>query len=339
MVNIVIGGVEGGATHTTVILFDSRGSILSKAKGPGTNHFLLGMKECRRRIAELVNEAKREAGLPDDVPLAALGLALSGCEQEETNQELVRGFLETFPCLSERYAIGSDTDGSVACISNKGGITCIAGTGSNTILINPDGSKVQCGGWGHILGDAGSAYGMALEAVKCYFEDNDQFKKAPYSTDVIWRTIQEHFGVTSHLDLLPHFYTNFKKDHIAGLSKKLSVCAGEGDELCKHIFKTAGRDLARCIAVVIAKASDELINREHGLQVLCVGSVWLSWDLLKEGFIPIIEEQTDVRQLSLVKLTTTMAVGAAYMAADRLDIQLPRDYNQNYEEFYRFVRK
>ncbi|KAK5645042.1 hypothetical protein RI129_006342 [Pyrocoelia pectoralis] len=339
MVNIVIGGVEGGATHTTVVLLDSDGNILAKAKGSGTNHFLLGMTECRRRIAEFVNEAKREAGLPEDVPLTAIGLALSGCEQDETNQELVRGFLEVYPCLSERFAVGSDTEGSVASISNKGGITCIAGTGSNTMLINPDGSKIQCGGWGHILSDAGSAYGMALEGVKCYFEDNDNFKKAPYSTAALWKAIQEHFGVTSHLDLLPHFYTNFKKEHIAGLSKKLSVCASEGDELCKHIFKTAGSDLARSIAVVIEKASNELIDRECGLRVLCVGSVWLSWNLLKVGFIPFIEQQTNIRQLSLVKSTRTMAIGAAYMAADRLHIQVPRDYNQNYEEFYRYLRK
>ncbi|KAF5307981.1 hypothetical protein FQR65_LT06549 [Abscondita terminalis] len=340
MANVVIGGVEGGATHTTVVLLDSEGNVLSTVKGPGTNHFLLGMKECRRRIAELIDNAKKEAQLPEDVPLTAIGLSLSGCEQEETNQELVRGFLETYPSLSERYAIGSDTEGSVACISNKGGITCIAGTGSNTILINPDGTKAQCGGWGHLLADAGSAYGIALESIKLYFDDNDDFRKAPHSTEVLWNTIKDHFEVKSHMDLLPHFYTSFKKEHIAGLCKKLSVCANDGgDELSKLIFKNAGKDLARCISAVIAKASKELYENESGLQVLCVGSVWLSWDLLKDGFLQWIEEHTTIKQLSLVRLTTTMAIGAAYMAADQLHIQLHRDYKQNYQEFYRYIRK
>ncbi|KAK4876188.1 hypothetical protein RN001_012610 [Aquatica leii] len=339
MANIIIGGVEGGATHTTVVLIDSDGNILSKARGPGTNHFLLGMKECRRRIAELVDDAKKEAELSEDIPLTAIGLSLSGCEQEETNQELVRGFLEVYPSLSERYAIGSDTEGSVACLSNKGGITCIAGTGSNTILINSDGSKAQCGGWGHILGDAGSAYGIALEAIKIYFDDNDDFRKSPYPTNVVWNTIKEHFDVTSHWNLLPHFYTHFKKDHIAALCKKLSVCANEGDELSKLIFRNAGKDLGRCISAVIAKASNDLCDRDGGFLVLCVGSVWLSWDLLREGFIQWMDEHTTIKQLSLVRLTTTMAVGAAFMAADRLHIPLPRDYKQNYQEFYRYIRK
>lgn len=62
----------------------------------------------------------------------------------------------SFPKLSENFFINDDTYGSIYTISPNGGVVAIAGTGSNAMLMNPDGSCHNCGGWGYILGDEGS---------------------------------------------------------------------------------------------------------------------------------------------------------------------------------------
>ncbi|XP_019865263.1 N-acetyl-D-glucosamine kinase [Aethina tumida] len=338
MQSIIVGGIEGGATHSNAVLLNESGAIIAKSVGPGTNHHLIGMEECRRRIDDMINEAKTKAGLSLDTPIDALGLSLSGCEQEESNNIIVEGLRCRYPNLSKKYVIASDTDGSVAAVSNKGGVVCIAGTGSNTLLINPDGTKVQCGGWGYLLGDEGSAWKIVQRAIKYCFDDLDNFAKSPHPIDRTWREIQEYFKIKTQADLLGTFYGSFDKAFISKLCKQLSEVANEGDSLARHIFEEAGTDLAKSISSVICKASPELTEKEDGIQINCVGSVWLSWRLLKKGFIEYLNTNSDVQKLSLIKLTTSSSVGAALMASDKLDIPVARDYSKNYEVFFKYTK-
>lgn len=46
--------------------------------------------------------------------------------------------------------------GSIFTASPLGGMVLIAGTGSNALLRNPDGSTYTCGGWGAFLADEGA---------------------------------------------------------------------------------------------------------------------------------------------------------------------------------------
>ncbi|XP_017780828.1 PREDICTED: N-acetyl-D-glucosamine kinase [Nicrophorus vespilloides] len=332
----VIGGIEGGATHSTIVLLNSEGKIIAKGNGPGTNHFLLSMEECWKRIAQMVEDTKLAAGIPKGTPLKALGLSLSGCEKEETNIELADGLRKNYPNVCSLCVASSDTDGSIAAVSANGGITCIAGTGSNTLLINPDGSKYQCGGYGYMLGDEGSAWKIAHTAIKYCIDSMDGFEKSPYSIKTAWNLTKDHFKVETSVDLLDHMYTKFDKAFMASLCKKLADAARNGDELSQHIFRRAGVHLAKGITAVASNAAKELKEREGGLQILCVGSVWYSWELLKDGFLEQLERQTVVEKLSLLKIKTTIAVGAAYMASDRLGLDLKKHYDDNYETFYTY---
>ncbi|XP_076257139.1 N-acetylglucosamine kinase [Rhynchophorus ferrugineus] len=335
----VIGGIEGGASHTHAVLMSPEGQVLAVSQGPGTNHFLIGKDECRRRIVQLIDEAKTKAGIPVDAPLAAIGLSLSGCEVEESNQDLVNGLIASYPHLARQYSIASDTDGSIATTSNQGGVVCIAGTGSNTLLINPDGTKVQCGGWGYLLGDEGSAWSIASRAIKYCFDDIDKFQPAPAPTDRVWSLIKDFFKIKTQCDILDIFYKDFDKSRIALVCKSLSQLAKDGDALAQLIFEQAGRHLAASISAVASRAASELTNQSGGLHVLCVGSVWLSWNLLENGFISHLKSNSSLQELSLMRLKTEMGVGAALMASDRLKLRLDRDYSKNYTVFYSYKRE
>lgn len=64
--------------------------------------------------------------------------------------------LQKYPNSAKDCVVSSDTLGSLRTGLESSGIVLIAGTGNNTLLINPDGKIHGCGGWGHIMGDEGS---------------------------------------------------------------------------------------------------------------------------------------------------------------------------------------
>lgn len=332
---VYVGGIEGGATHSKLVIFDQTGKVVASTKGPGTNHWMVGIPEVAKRIDTMTRDAKAQAQISENHRLAAMGLCLSGAEQDATNKELENYLKTHYPDVAERYMVGSDTVGSIAAASNVGGMVIISGTGSNTLLRNPDGSTYSCGGWGHQIGDEGSAWWIAKNAIKTVFDHEDNLHRSKLCVARVWELIQEHFGVKTRLDLLDHCYAKFCKPTFSGLCASLAKCATEeGDPLCRKLFDDAGVELARSVCALSPRISPALISQMGEVDVVCVGSVWQSWNLLESGFTRQLESAKFKYDLKLLKLTNTMAFGAAYLAADTFDLMLPRDYSKNYEIFY-----
>jgi N-acetylglucosamine kinase len=92
------------------------------------------------------------------------------------------------------------------------------------------------------------------------------------------------------------------------------------------------------IVALLPKASPELLVLSGHLPILCVGSVWISWELLKQGFIEELQLHNIPFELRLVKLKSGVspALGSVYMAADYVKFSLQREYAENYEIFFRY---
>lgn len=149
--------------------------------------------------------------------------------------------------------------------------------------------------------------------------------------------MKSHFNVEHRRDMLEHCYASFQKSFYARLCQKMSVAARNGDELCQKIFIEAGRQLAKMVAALLPRVDKKLIE-SGDLAIICVGSVWQSWELLKPGFIKQLNQNKIPFELQLLQLkpNVSMAVGAMYMSADFVNFPMPRDYSSNYEIFFNY---
>ncbi|PNJ79441.1 NAGK isoform 9, partial [Pongo abelii] len=83
-----------------------------------------------------------------------------------------------------------------------------------------------------------------------------------------------------------------------------------------------------------------LFQGEIGLPILCVGSVWKSWELLKEGFLLALTQGREIQaqnffsSFTLMKLRHSSALGGASLGARHIGHLLPMDYSANAIAFY-----
>ncbi|RNA11300.1 N-acetyl-D-glucosamine kinase isoform X1 [Brachionus plicatilis] len=143
-----------------------------------------------------------------------------------------------------------------------------------------------------------------------------------HEAEEVKQLIFQHFKIDKFDDLLPYFYSDFKKDFIASLAAKLSIMAKQND-VVREIFEETGYQIARHIMALVPKIDKRLFSMQDGLPIVCAGSVFKSWSLIKPGFVQCLNKQIkkfpSLNELNLVLADSDSSIGACLLASKLYD--------------------
>lgn len=241
--------VDTGGTKTLACLVDMNAEHDSRVLGHGRssagNPFSVGMNEATRAIGHAIAEARDAA--PDAAgPVSRLVLSIAGAANPQMAQQFVRWAHVTKQ--AEQVAIVSDVLPILAAgTPNCCGIALISGTGSIAFGRSEDGRTKRCGGWGYLLGDEGSGYGVGRSALAHALRDLES--ETVWRPDSLTEAIVNALGAKSVTDVTKAVYTSDDpRSFIASLSRIVGAKGEEGEKNAEAILDGAASELAELVA-------------------------------------------------------------------------------------------
>ncbi|MGL4421642.1 MAG: BadF/BadG/BcrA/BcrD ATPase family protein, partial [Gemmataceae bacterium] len=296
-------GVDGGGTSTTAILADAvTGRVLGRGTAGPSNIQSVGVAAGLEALEKSIERAFVAADRPRaKVGAACLGLA--GIDRQE-GHDIIQNWAGRFE-LCTTLRVANDATLLLAAGTPAGwGLAVIAGTGSIAFVRTPDGQVGRCGGWGHTLGDEGSAYMIALAGLRAACRSHDQI--APATTLV--PKFLERMNLAAPPDLIPAIYRGpWDRSAIAGLAPIVFSAATEGDGVAQGILTDEATALAMTAAAAV---------RNHGLPRDCplalTGGVFQHSPIYRTAFESALERLG--LQPTPRELVTDPAQGAVILA-------------------------
>lgn len=267
-------GIDGGGTRTTAAVSDEKGSILFKAVGKSINFYSVGMEKARENLKNVINDVYKNIG---GIEFDSAFIGCSALDNEASNETM------TALCdgIIKAKKIGMNSDVYVALASSGEDvcrIVAICGTGSIVTGIDETGKIKTKGGWGHIFGDEGSAYSIAVNSLKASAMLYDEGKITP-----LVKKAEEFFGVEDFRDAIDKIYSHeTTKDIIARFSAEVGKITEE-DFVAKTVIINEAHFFSKTVLA--------LFNEMKNCTLLSLyGGVFQNNVLFKNSFIEDIKE-------------------------------------------------
>ena len=268
-------GVDAGASKAEAVAVEVGVTCAFYTAGPA-NPAVQGVEEASRSISEAILGSLRSLGTSDTPDAVFVGAA--GVVSRETSEELRVRVAQRVGVDVGRVYVFEDLVAAHASVFLDGdGIVSILGTGSSVYGVYR-GVVARAGGWGHLLGDEGSAYRVGVAALREVLACLDGLD----SCSELGTRLARRMGFKSTSDVLRYVYSSLNpKTSIASLAIAVFEEAREGCGRALEIVQDEVRSFSRYVAAVARRLGVERARVGFVGSLYCYNS-----DLLK----PLLEE-------------------------------------------------
>jgi N-acetylglucosamine kinase-like BadF-type ATPase len=242
-------GVDAGGSATRAVVVRD-GEILARFEEPPLNVLL--QADSHERLADLITASGA----------AAAGLGLAGLRGRTEAAEMERRLRNA---TGVDVVVVDDTEATlVGAFGDGPGIVVVAGTGSNALGRSRDGRTARAGGYGFLLGDEGSAYWFASQALRAALRSHD--RTGP-KTEALEAAVTAEYGLDFEEIVRLVYSDPADRQLVAGLARTVMVL--ENDPVMTAILD-AGTDCLVALAHVLGaqlasdQRADELPIAMHG---------------------------------------------------------------------------
>ena len=257
-------GIDGGGSKTEFALANSDGNIIKSVCLGTSNPSDIGIENAFNVLRAGIIE------VCENVPKSNISV-FAGLAGGTTDgiYEQISTFLSRFGFAEAKN--GSDALNAVsASFGDADGISVIMGTGSVTFA-QANGETHRVGGYGYLLGDAGSGFSLGRDAILAAlcFEDGSGEETALYEA------VRKKCGMKTVLDSLGKFYNGGKRE-IAQYAPLVLNAYADGDNVAKRILF----DNLEKVAQAIHGASKHLPNTKEPIRVVLCGGLCTKDDII-----------------------------------------------------------
>jgi len=262
-------GIDGGGTHSTAVAIWPDGRTAAVAYGGGLNFYNDGIETVRLRLESMVNELCKKAGAPAEKICVGMS-ALDAPADESTLAKFTSGCIQPgqLDLQSDAYAA------LMGLTKGDPGMIVICGTGSMLLLADETGRQHVGGGWGYLLGDAGSGYTLAREALLAVIDAHEGLGPA---TSLTGQAL-EYFRADNPRAIIDRVYApESTPDKLAGFGRFVIAQADAGDPV-------AGGILSRNMCRLAAQAA-QLFKKAPGTHLIGLyGGIFTNSESARHAF-------------------------------------------------------